>query len=74
MAMSTAAHANDEAAYRRLAEPHRDELQCKLIDARRLANAIDLITLHGREIADATAFLSPALFEVFGLPLEPADR
>jgi RNA polymerase sigma-70 factor (ECF subfamily) len=40
-------------------------------EGRYVPNAIHLITLRGDEIVDATCFLSPPLFPLFGLPAEP---
>jgi RNA polymerase sigma-70 factor, ECF subfamily len=40
-------------------------------EGRYVPNAIHIITLRGAEIADATCFLSPPLFPLFGLPPEP---
>jgi RNA polymerase sigma-70 factor (ECF subfamily) len=40
-------------------------------EGRYVRNAIHIITLRGDEIADATCFLSPPLFDLFGLPAAP---
>ena len=40
-------------------------------EGRWVPNSIHLIALRGESIAEATAFLSPSLFGVFGLPAEP---
>jgi RNA polymerase sigma-70 factor, ECF subfamily len=40
-------------------------------EGRYVPNAIHVITLRGTEIVDATCFLSPPLFPLFGLPAEP---
>jgi RNA polymerase sigma-70 factor (ECF subfamily) len=46
----------------------------KLIDGEWLPNAIHVVTLDARaEIVDAIAFINPALFAVFGLPLTPPE-
>ena len=40
-------------------------------EGRYVPNAIHVITLRADEITDATCFLSPPLFPLFGLPAEP---